>query len=81
MARLAKKNMREGLLTSNANGRLLSPEDCFEAIIADRTQSMILIPKGDVHIDERLLDGAILLACESIAQHERQKRALGGVGE
>jgi len=42
---------------------------------------MILIPKGDVHIDERLLDGAILLACESIAQHERQKRALGGVGE
>lgn len=74
VARVAKKNMRKGLRTFDTNGQLIAPDDIFEAVTVDGTNTVLLIPQRDLDIDDGLLDSANVLAYVAIAEGERSKR-------
>jgi hypothetical protein len=74
VARVAKKNMRKGLRTMDTNMQLLAPDDCFEAVTVDGTNTVLLIPQVDLDIDDRLLASANVLGYTAIGDDEHRKR-------
>jgi hypothetical protein len=73
--RVAKKSMRKGLRLLDTNMQLLAPEDCFEAVTVDGTNTIILIPQRDLEVDDRVLDSANVLAYTAIVENGQSKRA------
>src|SRR3954468_12718991 len=78
LIRVAKKNMRKGLRLLDTNMQLLAPEDCFEAVTVDGTNTIILLPQRDLEVDDQLLDSANVLAYTTIVDSEQFKRAKKG---
>ena len=74
VARVAKKCMRKGLRTLDTNGQLVAPNDIFDAVMADGTNTIILMPQRELDIDDRTLESANVLGYEAIVENERQKR-------
>ena len=74
VARVAKKCMRKGLRTLDTNGQLVTPNDIFDAVMADGTNTIILMPQRELDIDDRTLESANVLGYEAIVENERQKR-------
>ena len=58
VARVAKQNIPKMVRTFDINARLLNPDDCCRAVIADETDTILLIPQNELKIDDRLLDSA-----------------------
>jgi Protein of unknown function (DUF3723) len=72
VARVAKKNARKGLRTFDTNARLLGPDECFEAVTNDGTNTILLIPQNKLDIDEQLLDSASVVGLK--AREDRQPK-------
>lgn len=72
--RVAKKNMRKGLRIFDTNMQLLAPDDCFEAVTADGTNTIVLVPQMQLEIDDQMLDSANVLSYTAIVDNERAKR-------
>ncbi len=62
VVRVAKKNTRKGLRMFDTNMHLLTPDNCFGAVTADGTNTIVLVPQRELHIDEQVLDSASVLA-------------------
>jgi hypothetical protein len=56
VARVAKKSMRKGLRTLDTNGQLVAPNDIFDAVTADGTNTIILMPQRELDVDDQTLD-------------------------
>lgn len=63
--------MERGVRACNTNLRMVSPEECFQAVLNDRTHTVLLIAEDELVIDERMLESARKLHDEAI------KRVLG----
>ena len=74
VARVAKKSIRKGLRIFDTKMKLLGPDDCFEVVTADKTNTILLIPQNALDIDDRLLDSASVLSYEAIVDSVRQTR-------
>ena len=74
VARVAKKNIRKGLRIFDTKMKLLGPDDCFEVVTADETNTILLIPQNALDINDRLLDSASVLSYEAIVDSVRQTR-------
>jgi len=70
ITRIAKKYMGKGIRTFNTRLKLLTPQDCFQAVFDDRTHTILLIPNG-LGIDEEIVESARKLHAEA------RKRVLG----
>ena len=78
VARVAKKNTRKGLRTFDTNAQLLGPDDCFEAVTSDGTNTILLIPQNELNIDDRLLDSASVVssrAREEVEDSQAKRQA------
>lgn len=74
VVRVAKKNLRKGLRLFDTNMHLLTPDNCFEAVIEDGTHTIVLLPQNDLNISEQALDSANVLAYQTIAEDVWSKR-------
>ena len=74
VGRVAKKNVRKGLRLFDLNMHLLTPENCFEAVTEDGTNTIVLLPQNELNIDEGILDSAHVLSCQAISDGVRSKR-------
>ena len=74
VARVAKKSIRKGLRIFDTKMKLLGPDDCFEVVTADETNTILLIPQNALDINDRLLDSASVLSYEAIVDSVRQTR-------
>ena len=74
VTRVAKKCMRKGLRTLDTNGQLVAPNDIFDAVMADETNTIILMPQRELDIDDQTLESANVLGYEAIVENVRQKR-------
>jgi hypothetical protein len=63
--------MMRGVRTLNTKLRTLSPEECFQAIINDKTHTILLIAEDDLVIDDMMLESARKLHDEAL------KRVIG----
>jgi hypothetical protein len=68
---LVNDYMTRGVRAFNTNLRMVSPEECFQAIINDRTHTILLITEDELAIDDRMLESAAKLHAEAI------KRVIG----
>jgi hypothetical protein len=68
---LVNDYMARGIRTCNTNLRMVSPEECFQAVLNDRTHTILLIAEDELVIDDRMLESARKLYAEAI------KRVLG----
>jgi hypothetical protein len=68
---LVNDYMARGIRTCNTNLRIVSPEECFQAVLNDRTHTILLIAEDELVIDDRMLESARKLYAEAI------KRVLG----
>ena len=74
VGRVAKKNVRKGLRLFDLNMHLLTPENCFEAVTEDGTNTIVLLPQSELDIDEGILDSAHVLSYQAISDGVRSKR-------
>ena len=74
VARVAKKSIRKGLRIFDTKMKLLGPDDCFEVVTADETNTILLIPQNALDINDRLLDSASVLSYEAIVDSVRQTK-------
>jgi hypothetical protein len=51
VTRVAKESLRQGLRLLDTNMQLLAADDCFRAVTADGTNTIILIPQKKLNID------------------------------
>ena len=54
--------------------KLLGPDDYFEVVTTDETNTVLLIPQNALDINDRLLDSASVLSYEAIVDSVRQTR-------
>ena len=52
--RVAKKYMRKRIRLFDTELNILTPRGCFEAALADGTNTILLIPEAEISIDEEL---------------------------
>ena len=78
VARVVKKYSRKGVRAFNTEAQLLGAEDCFEAVTADGTNTILLIPQNKLDTDERLLDSAFAIGLEA---KRREEQAAKGTTE
>ncbi|KIV81283.1 hypothetical protein PV11_03480 [Exophiala sideris] len=62
VVRVAKKYIRKGVRILDTNMHLLTPDNCFEAVTTDGTNTIVLVPQRELDIDEQALDSARVLA-------------------
>ena len=74
VGRKPKKNVRKGLRPFDLNMHLLTPENCFEAVNEDGTNTIVLLPQSELDIDEGILDSANFLSYQAISDGVRSKR-------
>ena len=74
VARVARKNMRKGFRIFDTNMRLLGPDQCFEVVTADGTNTILLMPESALNIDDRVLDSASVLSYEAIVDSVKRTR-------
>ncbi|PVH67510.1 hypothetical protein DL98DRAFT_662597 [Cadophora sp. DSE1049] len=76
--RIVKKYMRKKFRALNTNLQMLAPQDCFQAVIDDRTHTILLVSQDSLRTDEmeesakRLHDYA--LRTENISRLHRGKK-------
>jgi hypothetical protein len=68
---LVNDYMTRGVRALNTNLRMMSPEEYFQAIINDRTHTILLITEYELVLDDRMLESAAKLHEEAI------KRVIG----
>jgi hypothetical protein len=73
--RVAKKYMRKKFWIFNTGQRMLSPQECFQAVTQDGANTILLIPQSELVIDDTALDltSNIQTDAESNREH-RSKR-------
>ena len=74
VARVAKKSIRKGLRIFDTNMRLLGPDDCYEVVTADGTNTILLVPQAALDINNQLLDSASILSYEAIVDSTKRPR-------
>lgn len=73
---LVDDHMTIGIRTLNTNLRTLSPEECFEAVINDRTHTILLVIEDELVINNRMLEFVAKLYTGSIKRVIGLKRML-----
>jgi hypothetical protein len=68
---LVNDYMDTGSRTCTTDLRMVSPEECFQAVLNNRTHTILLIAEDELVIDDRMLESARKLHDEAI------KRVLG----
>jgi len=63
--------MRKGVRALNTTLHLLSPWECFEVVINDRTQTILLVREDELDIDDEMFESAAKLHANAM------KRVLG----
>lgn len=61
--RFAKKYMRKNMRTFNAKLQFLAPQECFQAVVDDRTHTILLVPQDGLDINAKVLESASRLHC------------------
>ena len=56
--RVAEEHTRNRRFLFNTTLRSMAPSECFEAVVGDGTNVVLLIPEGRVNIDDELLTSA-----------------------
>jgi hypothetical protein len=79
VSRVAKESLRQGLRLLDTNMQLLAADDCFRAVTADGTNTIILIPQKKLNIDDHLLDSANELTYTTLENHKRLRLREGPV--
>ena len=74
VVRISKKNMRKGLRLFDTNMQCLAPENAFECVTKDGTNTIMMIPQRELNVDNRALDSANVMGYEAIVEGERLKR-------
>jgi hypothetical protein len=52
--RMAQKYERKGIKVADTKGRMLVPKTCFEDVIANGTNTLVLIPEWEIDTDKQL---------------------------
>ena len=71
VGRVAKKYMRKKIRPLNTRLRMLAPNECFQAVIDDRTHTVLLVAQNSLLIDDSLLQSALRI------HDEAMKRVMG----
>ena len=69
--KLVNDYMETGIRACTTNLRMVSPEECFQAVLNDRTHTVLLIAEDELIIDDQMLESARKVHDEAI------KRVLG----
>ena len=69
--RVAKKYMRERIRTFNTRLRMLAPQECFQAVKDDRTQTILLVAQDDLNFDDEAMESASKLHTASLEKISR----------
>lgn len=72
--RVAEEHTRNGRFLFNTNLRSMAPSECFEAIVGDGTNVVLLIPEGSVNIDDEisLSAGNLGIGAEGLGRSTRR---------
>ncbi|KAI9769847.1 MAG: hypothetical protein M1840_003841 [Geoglossum simile] len=65
---IAIKNLRKGIRTFDTNLRMLAPNECFEAVTGNGTNTMLLIPQEELVIDDEMLNSAAEIHAKAVSQ-------------
>ena len=68
--RVAKDYMRQGMRLCDTEVRLLAPNQYFQAVIADGTTTILLIPERGIDINEELIASALEVRTEALSHQE-----------
>lgn len=63
--------MRKNLRTFNTRLQMLAPRECFQAVIDDRTHTILLVPQNNLNISNQMGESALKL------HDDARKRVLG----
>ena len=69
--RMAKEYMRQGMTPFDTELRLLAPSDCFPAVVADGTNTILLVPESKISITEELRSSASDVRIDALSHQER----------
>ena len=58
---VVEKHTSERRFLFNTNLQSMAPSECFEAVVADSTNVILLIPEGNINIDRELSISALKL--------------------
>ncbi|KAI9767338.1 MAG: hypothetical protein M1840_005747 [Geoglossum simile] len=65
---IAIKNLRKEIRTFNTNLRMLAPNECFEAVTGNGTNTILLIPQKELVIDDEMLNSAAEIHAKAVSQ-------------
>ena len=66
---VAKKYMRKQIRLFDIALNILTPQGCFEATLANKTNTILLIPEAEISIDEELEASVSKLASNTNTKH------------
>jgi hypothetical protein len=72
--RVAKKYMRKRIRLFDTTLNILTPQECFEAALADKAGTIFLIPEAEMKIDEELEESISELASNLEHEPKRSRR-------
>jgi hypothetical protein len=56
--REAKESIRKGLRVLDTKLRMLAPQECFQIVTENKTNTILLIPQKELVIDDKLIKSA-----------------------
>ncbi|KAI9770687.1 MAG: hypothetical protein M1839_003071 [Geoglossum umbratile] len=65
---VAIENLRKGIRTFDTNLRMLAPNECFEAVTGNGTNTILLIPQEELVIDDEMLNSAAEIHAKAVSQ-------------
>lgn len=65
---VANQNIRNGMRPFDTDLRLLTPKECYSAVIADGTNTILLMPNTDIDINDELLTSASEVRVEELSR-------------
>jgi len=69
--RVAKEYMRRGMRPSDTELRLLAPSDCFPAVVADGTNTILLVPESKISTIDELRSSASEVRIDALSHQDR----------
>jgi hypothetical protein len=72
--RVAKKCMWKGFRVLDTNQRMLSPQECFQVVTQNGTNTILLIPQNELVIDDTALDFISDIQTDAVSDREHRSK-------
>jgi hypothetical protein len=68
--RVAKKKIREKIRLFDTELRMLTPQECYQAVMIDGTYTILLIRESEIYIDDELQISAMDVRIDALSQQQ-----------